>query len=418
MNDDIRLPKERHPISTPETNIDQKPAGEGSEVDEHKLEQEFGPPPEEAPPTQSRTGKLLLLLPSFKRKNLKREHLIAAAVVAILIIVGLASFLTLHFYQPKPVPVAVVKRAAPMIPATVPSTLTGLPVAPNVNQRPVTAIIIENIDAARPQSGLDQAGVVFEALTEGGITRFMALYQDTQPSYIGPIRSLRPYYIEWALGFNAAIAHVGGSPQALSDVTVWTVKDLNEFYNGGSYERISSREAPHNVYTSIAKLNQLETNKGYTTSTYTGFVRKIAAPVKSPNVTSINMSFSSSDFAVAYAYNAKTNSYERSEGGAQHMELNADGSQVQIAPKVVIGMVVPYSTSSLDSSGAYYSVYNVIGSGPVYIFQDGTVETGTWTKSSDASQITFTNSSGQTIGLDPGQTWISILASSQDLTYN
>ncbi|MCP5939883.1 DUF3048 domain-containing protein, partial [Klebsiella pneumoniae] len=84
-------------------------------------------------------------------------------------------------------------------PTTVANTLTGLQVAPDVNQRPVTGVMIENSTDARPQSGLDQAGVVFEAIAEGGITRFLALFQDTQPDYVGPVRSSRPYYVQWAL---------------------------------------------------------------------------------------------------------------------------------------------------------------------------------------------------------------------------
>src|SRR5262249_15833287 len=140
-------------------------------------------------------------------------------------------------------------------PAVTLSTLSGLPVDPAVNQRPVTGVMIENSVQARPQSGLNQAGVVFEAIAEGGITRFLALYQDTTPDNVGPIRSARPYYEQWALGFDAGYAHVGGSPEALNDIKAWGVRDLDQFYNSGSYHRISSREAPHNVYTGITTLN-------------------------------------------------------------------------------------------------------------------------------------------------------------------
>lgn len=99
------------------------------------------------------------------------------------------------------------------------------------------------------------------------------------------------------------------------------------------------------------------------------------------------------------------------------MELNKDGSQTQITPKVVIAMVVPYSLGVLDSTGARYSVYGVVGSGAVSVFQDGTVTTGTWAKTSNATQITFTNASGKPLLLNPGQTWIESIAGSQDLSY-
>ena len=341
------------------------------------------------------------------------------AGVGIIVVVGsgVGALAYLHHYAPPVTPVVPAKKYVPPAPTTVASTLSGLPVAPSVNSQPVTAVMIENSTDARPQSGLDQAGVVFEAEAEGGITRFMALYQDTQPNYIGPVRSARPYYIQWLLGFDASYAHVGGSPDALQDITSWNVKNLDEFSNASGYERISSRVAPHNVYTSISQLNQLETSKGYTSSKFTGFPRKPEAPSKTPNVTSIDMTFSGFYYNTHYDYDASTNSYKRSEAGAAHMELNKDGSKVQISPKVVVAMVMSLTNGALDSSGAYYSNYQTIGSGKAYVFQDGTETTGTWTKTSNTSQITFTDASGKAIPFNPGQTWISALASTSDISY-
>ena len=419
MNSDVRPPERVRPTISPPTNTSETTpptnAGSAAEVDEQKLEEEFGPPPNETRINKPRLSRLLLL-PAFGRKHIKRDNLMVLSSLMVLILAGAASIAILHYFKP-PVTAVVLptKRYTP--PTTVASTLTGLVVSPGVNNQPVTAVMVENSTFARPQSGLDQAGVVFEALAEGGITRFMALYQDTQPNYIGPVRSVRPYYIEWALGFDASIAHVGGSPDALQDITTWGAKDLNEFYTASAYQRISSRVAPHNVYTSIAQLNQLETKKGIGKSSYDGFPRKKEAPAKTPTATSINMTFSSSDYNVHYDYDAATNSYKRSEGGAPHMELNKDGSQTQIAPKVVVAMIVPYSIGALDSSGAYYSVYGVIGSGAVSVFQDGTVTTGTWSKTSNAAQIKFSDANGQPLLLNPGQTWIDAIAGSQDLSY-
>jgi hypothetical protein len=331
----------------------------------------------------------------------RKEWLVAAAVV---LLCGGGVFLILH-HHPKPV-ATVIKVAKPKVvkPTTVPSTLSGLPVNPAVNKLPVTGVMIENSTDARPQSGLGQASVVFEAVAEGGVTRFLALFQDTSPGNVGPIRSARPYYIQWALGFDAGYAHVGGSTDGLADIKAWGVRDLDQFANAGSYHRISSRAAPHNVYTSIATLNQLETAKGYTSSTFTGFVRKAKeSPSKQPTAKSINVTLSGALYNAHYDYNAATNSYNRSEGGAPQIDANTN---TQISPKVVITMVVPESQGALDASGAYYSNYNVIGSGPVYVFQDGLVTAGQWTKSSNTSQITFTDNSGQPIKLNPGQTWL------------
>ena len=414
MNNDIR-PPEVLPLTKPRPDIRPAPETASPPVDEQKIEQEFGPPPEE---TQiMKPNKLLKLLPAFTRKPWPRKHLLILVALLIVAMAGAISLIILHNNKlTQPVAAATIKKV--MAPTTVASTLTGLPVSPDVNSRPVTAVMIENTTFARPQSGLAEAGVVFEALAEGGVTRFMAVYQDTQPSYLGPVRSVRPYYIEWALGFNASIAHVGGSPDALQDISTWNVQNLDEFYNAGAYERISSRDAPHNVYTSIAQLNQLETSKGFTTSKYTGFPRKMESPAKTPTATSIDLTFSADVYNVHYDYVAATNSYKRSEGGAPQIDVDQNGTQTQVTPKVVVAMIIPYSLGALDSSGAYYSEYQVIGSGPVYIFQDGSVETGTWTKLGNSSQITFTASNGQVLPLNPGQTWIEALGSTQDLNYS
>jgi hypothetical protein len=344
----------------------------------------------------------------------KRQVIIGGVLFVALFGGGLAFALSSTTSNNTPPPAPKVTAVKPPVVVPITSPLTGLPVSATDAQRPVTAVMVENSDAARPQAGLSQAGVVFEALAEGGITRFMALYQETQPSNIGPIRSLRPYYLQWAMGFDAAVAHVGGSPQALTDVNSWSSKDINEFYYGSSFHRISTREAPHNVYTSIAALNSIESSKGWTTSKFTGFPRKDDSPSKSPDATSIDLNPSYADFAVNYSYNPTNNSYLRSEGGAAHMDSNTG---TQIEPKVVIAMVVPLSRGALDATGAYYSDYQAIGTGPVYVFQDGTVTTGTWSKAGNADQIEFSDANKNPIKLNAGQTWITALASNGEVTY-
>ena len=366
-------------------------------------------------------GKITILKKLRNRWNRlsKKQKIIVSTVAVIIVLVaaaGITYALTRH-HSPAPLKKATITVTTPPKPTTIPSTLTGLLVDPSVNKRTVTGVMIENSLGARPQSGLDQAGVVFEAVAEGGVTRFLALYQDTQPAYIGPVRSARPYYIQWDLGFDAAYAHVGGSPDGLSDIKSFGVKDLDEFANGGSYERIASRAAPHNVYTSIAQLNALEISKGFGTSQFIGFPRKSDSPAKSPTVSSIDLSPSGPDYAVHYTYNPAGNNYLRSEGGQPHMEIAQSGQQVQITPKVVIAIVVPESQGALDASGAYYSEYAAIGSGSAYIFQDGVVTTGTWQKTSNTTQIKFINASSQPITLNAGQTWITVLNNASSVSY-
>lgn len=276
----------------------------------------------------------------YKPPYSKKEKwiFVAIALAVLLIIIG-GTFLYLHYHDAKPKTTITLTKPKPAVPAvTYQSRLTGETVSLAQSQLPVTGVMIENSDAARPQSGLSSAGVVFEALAEGGITRFLALYQEGEPGSIGPIRSARPYFIDWLLGFDAAYAHVGGSPQALNEITADNVKDMNEFYYGSSYVRIPQRQAPHNVYTSYSNLLAIEKSKGWTTSNFDGFPRKADAPSKTPTAASINLSPSYADMNVHYQYNSANNSYERSEGGAAMID---DNTGKQLDPKVVIAMVIP-----------------------------------------------------------------------------
>jgi hypothetical protein len=344
-----------------------------------------------------------------------------AVIAALLLVFGAGAIGWYYFIQPNSNPSLILIRhkPKPKAPLTTPSPLTGLPVDPALAKRPVTGIMIENSAAARPQSGLQDAGVVYEAVAEAGITRFLALFQDAQPQYIGPVRSLRPYYIDYAAGFQASIVHVGGSPDALAKVRSGGYRNLDQFANGGYFYRVSSRAAPHNVYTDFSKLDALNQKKGFTSSSFTIWPRKADKKAAKPTAATIDFTISSSDYYVHYDYDASSNSYLRSEGGKPHLDYvnAADRAGVRLHPKVVIGLVVPQSLGALDASGAYYTDYNTSGSGTAYVFQDGNVTIGSWQKTDSTTQISFTDSSGAKIKMDAGQTWITLVGAISKIGY-
>jgi len=338
----------------------------------------------------------------------------AAVIIVLLLLFGLGTAVFLKYHHHKPVDTVSFIRGKKPRPTTVASRLTGVQVSPALAQLPVTGIMIENSAQARPQSGLGQAGVVFEALAEGGITRFLALYEEGQPGAIGPVRSARPYFIDWLTAFDASYAHVGGSPTALSEIQSLNIRDMNQFAYGSYYTRVASKAAPHNVYTSMASLRSLEQSKGWTTSNFTGFPRKSDSPSKTPTATTINLNPSNSGMAVNYQYQSTLNSYKRSEAGVPMVDANTN---LQLEPKVVIAMVVPWTNGPLDASGAYYTDYSDIGTGAAFVFQDGTVTQGVWSKSSQTSQIQFNTASGSPIKLNAGQTWITALGNSSEVSF-
>ena len=284
------------------------------------------------------------------RLTLTKKRIIIGILI-FLLLTAAAIFYFLH--QHKKTQVSISKPRA--VNLLVPSTLSGLPVTPSVNLRPVTAVMVENSTDARPQSGLDQASVVFEAVAEGGITRFMAVYQDSLPAYIGPVRS--------------------------------------------------------------ARLTTLEQAKGYTSSKFTSFPRKADAAAPTPKASKIDFALSGSDYDAHFDYLPSTNSYSRSQAGAPHMVVDQNGVQKQITPKVVIAMVVPLGQGALDASNAYYSDYTTVGSGQAFVFQDGSVTLGTWTKTANNAQISFTDSSGNVLKLNAGKTWITAVSDAGSVSY-
>ena len=340
------------------------------------------------------------------RSNWFRRHkklTILFSVAAVVIICGgVATALYVAHQKPaKDTSEKVVTKPTPLPDAPkFYSALTGTLVTDEATtKQAVTAIMIENSPDARPQSGLKNSGVVFEAIAEGGITRFLALYQQEKPALVGPVRSVRMYYVDWLAAFNASVAHVGGSAAALAEVRSGGYRDIDQFFNSGSYYRASDRYAPHNVYTSFDRLDALNKAKGYTSSTFTGFARKDSVAAAAPTATSINMTVSSALYNPSYAYNASTNSYDRSEAGVPHLDRESG----QISPRVVIALSVTETTVFEDG---YRESINAIGTGKATIFQDGTVQEVTWTKASKTDQITFTDAAGAVVPLARGQTWI------------
>ncbi len=349
-----------------------------------------------------------------KFEALSKKQKIIVLIVALLILAAILYGVYAVFLKkdkPAPVsqqPVAEKKVEAPK-PTTEASTLTGIQVPIGSNKRPITSIQIENSPDARPQSGLLQAGVVFEAIAEGGITRFNASFQEAQPDYIGPIRSVRPYYAQLVAPFDPIFVHAGGSGDGLAKLAELGLKDLDHGANGAAFKRVSDRYAPHNLYSSMADLDKAAQGRGYTSSNAKGFLRKDEVKNQPPTITSIAMNISGPLYNTSYTYDAATNTYKRTLADRPHTDYR---SGEQISPKVVVAMVAPWSQNGI------YSVYGIIGSGEVTIFQDGQMTKGTWNKPSEKEQISFKDATGKPIALDAGQTWITLLRSPGELTAN
>jgi hypothetical protein len=350
------------------------------------------------------------LSPPEKKRIPKKLLIIVGIVIAVIIISGLVYWFFIKKDSAQQTATKTTTSKKVVVKAKPISPLTGVELSDAaLSTRPVTGLMIENSPDARPQSGINDAGIVFEAVAEGGITRFLVLYQESQPQYIGPVRSARPYYIDFALPFEASYGHVGGSPDALNDIKTLGVRDLDQFFNSQAYWRITERYAPHNVYTSFEKLNALNQAKGYNTSKFTGFERKKDVP-QTPTASSIDFTISGPLYSPHYQYEASTNSYKRSQGGVAHVDQK---SNAQLSPKVVIALVMD---KGLQSDGSH-TTYKDTGTGKMYVFQDGVASEGAWAKTDRKSQFVFTDKNGLPMKLNAGQTWVSIVGSSGDVMY-
>lgn len=338
------------------------------------------------------------------------HHTATFVLAGIGIFIATAIVITvIAFRAPEPAgaPLAGTKPTPSVKPVVHYSPLTGN-VVPDLTstQQATTGIMIENSPDARPQSGLKNAGVVFEAIAEGGITRFLAVYQESKPQLIGPVRSVRLYYVDWIAPFQASIAHIGGSKFALDEVRSGKYRDIDQFFNAEAYWRATDRYAPHNVYTSFEKLDTLNLKKGYVTSAFTAWPRTDGKAAETPNATSIDVKISGPAYNSHYDYDKATNTYLRSQGGAAHNDREAG----QITPSVVI---ILDTTMSKVLEDGYREQITTIGSGKARIFQNGTVVDATWTKPDRATQITFSSGDGTEVKLNRGQTWITAIPVNQ-----
>lgn len=370
------------------------------------------------------------------RKKSKKPLIIAIVVILVLCAAGVASYF-LFFRDDAPLKSNGSLNIGLKDPDPIYSNLTGLEITDeSLNTSPTFCVQIPNgsTDGARPQVGLTQAGVVFEAIAETGITRFAAVFQNPTSSAIGPVRSLRPYYLDWDTPFDCTVTHAGGSDEALAAIHQGGQRNLDEDYSYMWREGGTGR-LWNNLFTSPANLLQFNSNHGYASSNPQTFPRltpseaadiahKNAYPECpensecdiAPLVNNIYINFGNwVNYNTVYTYNPESNTYARSyQSGDAHLvyECSANlaepntvtecGELKQIAPSAVVAMMVQEHTMA----DGYHESITTIGSGKAYIFQNGEAIEGTWAKSAQNSQIVFKDAFGEIVRFTPGQLWI------------
>jgi hypothetical protein len=343
-----------------------------------------------------------------------RPRVIATALCAVI-----ALSLTGGCTAPKAIesawPPATFERVVPRPAGSIRWPLTGLP-APSADAIAVrvVSVKIENMVAARPQTGLDKADIVYETVTEGGITRFNALFQSQTPATVGPVRSARPSDFSIVPQYHALFAHCGGDAAVrakLKDRTLFD--DMDQFFNPRPYRRAADRPAPHNLYLDIAKLRVAAVqDRGYAaTATIAGLTFAESPAPATVSAGLVTVPFSSSN-KVTWKFDPVTGVYGRSINGKPHVDKVS--RKQYVARNVVVLWAL---TKKYAAAGATSQVLEIqlTGTGRASVFRDGQRFDGTWQASATAPPV-LRDSAGRVIALGAGNTWFQVIATGQTIT--
>jgi Protein of unknown function (DUF3048) N-terminal domain/Protein of unknown function (DUF3048) C-terminal domain len=335
---------------------------------------------------------------------------LAGALVGALILAGCSS-------TPSSTKKAAVTSTTKVTQAAAVSTcpLTGTPTGPGgVPQRSALAVKVDNYPAARPQSGLDKADVIFEEPVEGGITRYVAVFQCQQAALVGPIRSARNIDIGilGQLG-TPILAHVGGIDPVLANINASPLVNLDLGSHGSVIQHLQGRVAPYNTYASTAALWAAEPQS--TAPPPALFLYSSAPPTEGTPADTVAIPFSGTS-NVVWQYNPKISAYQRFYGstpdllanGVQNTAANVIVQYVQIS----LGPWLENSEGGLEVQAALYPN----ASGAAAVFRDGKEVTGTWSRGDLGSQTQFKDASGNVIPLQPGQTWVELVPNTIQVT--
>lgn len=309
-------------------------------------------------------------------------------------------------------------------------------------RRPL-AVMIENHTESRPQGGLSSADIVYEAVAEGGITRFMGVFYcgvAAQNVQFAPVRSARTYYLDWVLEYDALYNHVGGAGQcgeadvderakAMCQIRQYGIKDLDQL--GISYptcfrnpDRLGRPVATEHTMICISdKLYKIAEERGWTNVDEEGvawdedfrswkFAEK-EEPTSTPTAANISFGFweGYKDFDVRWEYDPSTNNYKRFMGGKAHTDLETE--QQLVAKNVVIQFTK--EVGPVDAKK--HLLYETIGKGEALIFQNGEVVEGTWKKAKRTARTLYFDGRGREVEFVPGQIWIEIVPKGNEVKY-
>ena len=370
---------------------------------------------------------------SDKREAKKKKGLIIFIVILVIIILGAGGFLGYKYYQ-KMQPVEVEVVAEEPEPVVVEEKKVQIYQG---TDRPI-AVMIDNHSDAWPQAGLNQAYLVYEIIVEGGETRLMPVFKGANLEKIGPIRSSRHYFLDYALENDAIYVHFGWSPQAEKDIRTLKVNNLNGITESSSnFWRVKDKKAPHNAVSNTSKILEMATNKGYKTTSNEDSVLKYVAEEftlteqygtkadeesQTTNTTNTTVDTTKTDslnpvltaesvviphsklHTVKYTYNAETKRYTRY--ARNKLQTDWDTKDDVTTKNIIIEFINNSNLNDGENKGRQ-NLHN-IGTFDGYYITNGEAIKIKCTKSGRSEKTVYKDLSGKEINVNDGNTWINI----------
>jgi hypothetical protein len=298
--------------------------------------------------------------------------------------------------------------------------LDGVLANAGVRARLPVAVMVDDNVQARPQYGFNSASIVYQAPADGGETRYMMIFQEKDAKRIEPVRSGRPYFVNWASEYRSAFAHYGGDAKTLIYLPtihqryIYNVDAL--FGSRSAFHRDKSRKAPHNAVTSSTSVTASAVKRGAPAAFAPSLgVRPFADDLpldQRPDKGSIRIPYNRG--ATSYTYDRVRNLYLRSVAGKAQKDA-ADGKRVTARNVVVLFM--RYSIDPESEPGYHRPVFDHVGSGKALVFRDGLVIKGTWKKPSAHALTRFFDAAGNEISLVRGPIFIQVEPLGAKVTY-
>jgi len=340
-------------------------------------------------------------------------NVLALFVVSALVLAGCAQ----DEAQEEPVPTA---EPAPF--ATAP--LTGITYPTGAKEAeffdaPAVSCKVDNVRAGMPQLNLNKSDIVFVQMVEGGLTRLVSVWHSTPVDAVGPVRSVRPMDADTVAAIGGIFCFSGGVPIFINPIIetgVYMADETSEKKNG-SFSRSSSRPAPHNVIVDVALLQSQHLDRGAPGKVFDFAAFNAESESYEPASTDSGAEFVS----VSVKYPGALSLWQldgkgylvRDQDGSKHMDAATDE---QVKTKNVVVLQVQIDTSIKDAKAGYIPRTILIDSGPAWVFSDGKMVQGTWSKASQASAFELKDEAGNLIKLAPGNTWVELMPAKSTIT--